>query len=142
MGYCYEGNKLCCDKCGAAGYVRKRPCPSGYCQAMALCKTCNAEIRKDGRWKGAHAHCSVASAKYKAERALEQHLLDEGRWLRKAAVGTDDGRVKVWFRNKDGEEKLGFMHPQVYKALGYQDAKTWEDYERLAEKLGCTVEAS
>ena len=105
MGYCYEvgvGGKrgrLCCDRCGNAGGVRKVACKYGWCQSNAICPTC----RKNGAVKEYHAWCDE-NCKESAERWAErqddeQRKLNDGQFVLRSAVGVGDGKVSAIFKN-------------------------------------------
>jgi hypothetical protein len=129
MGFCYEGRKLVCDVCSAAG-ARKRKCPFGYCSSLAVCKTCwNGPKFAKGAWKASHkAHgCDVKHAAYVAKEAEKAAMLAEGKLLRVAALGKGDGTVHVIFRGKDGE--VGYlMSKEAYDAFPLGAPVTPEDY--------------
>lgn len=137
MGYCYQDGKLCCDACGAVGGVRKRRCPYGWCSAPAICRSCwqNGEREK---CKSYHAelNCQDKSAQYAREKAEERALLNQGAWIRSAVVAEDGGRVKVWFRNKNGEELVQWMAPETYNALPLLKPYTPADYALHGEVWG------
>lgn len=131
MGYCYEGRKLVCDMCSTAG-ARKRRCPAdNYCPAPALCASCNAAVRKDGRWKDAHAGCYAASAAYKAKQAERARRLEDGEYLRTSASTlweTHPDVVEVCFRNLTGAEVKLYMTRETYRAIGLGEAASTLDF--------------
>lgn len=65
---------------------------------------------------------------YEEHKKAEQRLLDEGKFLRCSASTTDDGRVHVYFRNKDGKEMAYYMSKETYDSIPIGDNATPEDY--------------
>jgi len=119
MGYSYCQGQLCCDHCdnyGPEHKVRRRKCPANWCQPPALCAACYRTMRLDGTWDRGHATCPASAAEYRERNAREQALLDAGHAVCKAALGFHDGtgRVKVWFRYRDGREELWVMDTKTY----------------------------
>lgn len=105
MGYCYQGNRLCCDICGAAG-ARKNKCPVGWCQPIACCPSpkCKAGLAKH-RKDVCASSCKVRSAQFKAERQIESDMLAAGKAVRCSALGGANGMVHVLFRKADGTQE-------------------------------------
>lgn len=128
MGYCYEASgsgrgRLCCDRCGNAGGVRKRTCPYKmlgsthrsvdgrrhalpYCYPTALCSPCLTEI---GGSKVLHADCRGRAAERQAEADAEQARLDAGELLVGSAFGdwhdrVPTGMVGVLFFGENGDQ--------------------------------------
>ena len=146
MGYCYEHrtNRLCCDKCGNAGGVRKRACPCGYCPATALCQNCNKEVRVSGQWKEWHKNCQ-ASQDEMARRDLErQTLIQHGQYVRCSALNADDAshsdRVHVLFEGGQGWTPYNrgacvgrYMRHATYDAIPLLQNATIQDYERFGD---------
>lgn len=67
--------------------------------------------------------------------AREQEKKDRlanGEWLRCAAVGVDGYRdcVKVWFRNKDGDERIQHMSTATYHAFELLENVGLTQYEQ------------
>jgi len=137
MGFSYNARtgRLCCDGCPSFTGVRKRPCPSKYCPAIALCKEC---------WKGKPGKASKryhieARCKEKHE-AFAAHLAEEaarqatGEFIRSAALSQDDGSVKVWFRSATAE-KAFLMSPEGYESFGYDALVTPADYQAKGFEL-------
>lgn len=103
MGYCYDmSNRLCCDRCGQSGGVRKRTCkytvlgdsirtPGGtrhrmnYCYPPALCASCYKAM---GGLRGIHGDdCRDGAAKSTAEADAIEALLDAGELFVVSASG-------------------------------------------------------
>ena len=120
MGYCYaevDGRHvLCCDICGDHGGVRRVRCPYGYCQATAACPKCRKEHKTEFS-KARHADCKVRSAEFHARECEQQRLLDAGLAVRCSALSTDDGRVHVLFRYKEGRTIGLYMSNETYDAI-------------------------
>jgi hypothetical protein len=130
MGYCYQGGLLCCDVCGNTGGVRKKRCPHGWCQPVAVCPTCNQKPEFKAKWKTAHVACKTSSEKYAAEQAREQELLNQGKAVLCSALSTDDNRVHALFRFKDGTTVGRFMSHEAYAAIDHNNGPvTIESYE-------------
>ena len=136
MGYCYTllGKRVCdiCDREAPAGKkVIKVRCPFSWCQPYALCPDC----RKKHNWKDEkyHPHCQENAAESAKREAENQALLHQGKYLRTAAIGTDNGRVRVLFRNIEGQEKLYIMIKEVYDAFPLGQATTPGDYAAKGE---------
>ena len=64
----------------------------------------------------------------KREEAERNRILSEGKYLRCSAL-RHNGRVKVIFRNKDGEERAFWMAPRNYRGLRLGTPTTPEDYK-------------
>lgn len=139
MGYSYGRNEkgnyvLSCDSCGNIGGVLKRKCPHNYCPAPALCPSCWIERR--GELKAYHeTHCKAASERYAAQRQREKDLMENGEFIRCAALSHDD-RVKVIFRGKSAE-KAFFMSHETYDSIPLGETALVSNYE----KFGPCVEA-
>ena len=67
------------------------------------------------------------SARYKAEQAEREAILESGAWLRCAAVGVVAG-VKVWFKTGDGGRMEALMSHATYDAISIHTPSTLEDY--------------
>lgn len=116
MGFCYDmRNRLCCDLCGESGGVRRQKCPSGWCQAYAVCKACMPAYR--ARKADIHEGCAHSSANYHAQQAKRQALIDAGELVLASAVNTDDGMTKVWFKGANGIEVERVMTEAQYGQL-------------------------
>ena len=113
MGYSYQGNKLCCDLCSAAG-ARKVPCPSGYCPALAQCPTCRKDPVKQARVKDSHKDCARLHAEFEAEQAEKARKLAAGLYVLASALSVNDGTVHVLFRNAAGKYQGYYMAPELY----------------------------
>lgn len=113
MGFCYElrGSRrvLCCDNCGVAGGVRRRPCKYKvlgsslrtvdgqrhalpYCPAPALCTPC---FRALGGGKALHAQCEAPALEAQRDADAEQVVVDSGVPIRVAGFGTSHEDVPV-----------------------------------------------
>lgn len=57
-------------------------------------------------------------------------LLSSGAHLRSSAISEDDGRVRVTFRNKDGNERSYYMSSETYRAIGLSEDATPDDYRK------------
>ncbi len=119
MGYCYQGNKLCCDTCGAAG-ARKQKCPQNWCQPIACCGSPECKARVAAYRK---TTCATSCKKYHAEMvardAEEKARLDAGEWIRCAALSEQKPYhcVKVWFKNAAKGELIRYMTHEAYDAF-------------------------
>lgn len=135
MGYCYQAGRLCCDICGKAGGVRKLRCPHGYCPAVACC---DRDLCRDKLSAHRKTHCKTA-----CKRGHEEHVktqadhdakLAAGLFLRCAAVGINDGVVKVWFKGAGGAERVRYMAKATYGVfpIGWSIAAnvTEDDFKR------------
>ena len=90
MGFVYALGLLCCDFCDhnhltkpSIKWVKKIPCPYGYCQAWAVCDQCHSK----GKHKEAsmfvgselsfnHQGCKLRMDKERLENALELAVND------------------------------------------------------------------
>jgi hypothetical protein len=131
MGFCYEGRKLVCDLCSTAG-ARRRKCPAGYCQAIAVCPSCGKDPGFKAKWKGLHTNCEASHARYVAHEEEEKRMLSEGKFLRCSAstVEREGGPplVHVLFKGKDGNCVGYYMSPETYEAFTLGSHRTPEDY--------------
>lgn len=139
MGYCYEGRKLCCDNCGFAG-SRKYKCPYGYCQAVALCKTCKADPVVKMKVKKSHSNCEEGAKVWNRREQERRGLLMAGYFVRCSAFGPY-GTTRVWFEglNCAGQRDLRalYMSHDVYTSTGKAlDNLTVEDYMKRSLELG------
>jgi len=130
MGYVYQGRKLCCDICGAAGATKVR-CPFGYCPACAACANCKKTRKVDVFSREVHSECEVRAAEFRAEREHEAAVLASGKWVRKGALSIP-GAVKVWFVNGAGETLAVAMPSATYRAFPLGATVTLDDYEGSA----------
>ena len=78
------------------------------------------------------------SKDYAEDRAIEQKLLDEGKFLRCSARSKDTGiwgedTVVVAFRNKDRQELYRSMSKETYHAIPYGVSATIEDYSKFGK---------
>lgn len=133
MGFSYVGRRLACDMCGKAGGCRKVRCPFGSCPSVAVCPRCRKtrDVRLTKAYHRDHLGCERFAAHCAAEDAKREALLDAGKYLRVSAYGPT-GDVKVWFRNKAGDEKALLVPSAVYAAIKLGAPATIEDYEALA----------
>jgi hypothetical protein len=88
--------------------------------------------------KDAVAKSRQWSKDYAEAKAIEQKLLDEGKFLRCAAAGKDTGTwgedtVVVTFRNKDRQELYRSMSKETYHAIPYGVSATIEDYAKFGK---------
>ena len=131
MGYCYDvDGRLCCDVCSSSGGVRKHRCPFGYCPAIALCPKCKRE-HPEYLTKAYHrerGNCEEYHLRFVRENEARQRILDEGKYLRVSAL-RHNGRVKVIFRNKAGQERAFWMAPRNYGSRRLDKPTTPEDYK-------------
>lgn len=131
MGYSYDvDGLLCCDVCGDSGGVRKHRCPFGWCPAVALCQKCKRDHPEylSKAFHREHGNCEENMLRSKREEAERNRILSEGKYLRCSAL-RHNGRVKVIFRNKDGEERAFWMAPRNYRGLRLGTPTTPEDYK-------------
>jgi hypothetical protein len=72
MGYSYDraSGRLCCDRCGEDGGVRRRNCPAKYCPAWAICATCWKDGEVKSAWLAAHVDCPERMAEFEATRKV------------------------------------------------------------------------
>ena len=127
MGYSYTmSGALCCDICDASGGVRRVPCPSKWCQAVAMCKVCRDTKRLPADY---HANCAGSAARFRAEREQQAALLAAGEYVRCSALQVADGRVHVLFKNKDGKDIGYYMARETYHAIGICTPSTPADYQ-------------
>lgn len=151
MGYCYEAygsRRLCCDKCGQPGGVRKRKCPYTvlgdslrgarqalpYCYPPALCAACYAAL---GGLRGLHgASCAEGAAASQAEADAIEAALDAGESLSIAAWGdwepsVPTGMVGVAFSGRAGEIYRLMAeadYPNKRIALSAVTTQTWANH--------------
>ncbi len=127
-----NAGKICCDHC-PSGVGRKRPCPYGYCPSVYLCATCwknptikarNVAYHEEAGCQAKHAECVEREAKHAA-------LLASGQPVRSAAVGMDDGRVKVWFRVQGSADLVAYMAADVYRAFSLLQPVTLADFQAI-----------
>lgn len=131
MGFCYDAitKKLACDICGVANKVRKRKCPVGYCPSNALCPSCYAK-NKSKFTIAHHADCVAGMARQRAKDAHEAAVLASGVGVRCAALN-ENGRVKVWFRYKDGKTEVRYMSADTYNSIGLGEVAGIKDFEEF-----------
>lgn len=134
MGYSYDADGLlCCDVCGGSGGVRKHKCPFGYCPAVALCQKCKHEhpeyLTKE--YHREHGNCEEMSKEFERREAEKRSMMEQGKFLRVAALGHDGKGVKVIFRGLNAEERAYFMSRKTYRAIRLLDNVTVEDYKRI-----------
>lgn len=131
MGFCYEGRKLVCDNCSTAG-ARKHKCPFGYCSSCALCKECVKTVKASGKWKEIHKNCKANHEAFAAKEAEKVAIVEAGGFLRVAAMGTKDGKVRVLFRGKTGD--VGYtVEKTTYDAFPLGANVTPEDFAKVGE---------
>ena len=149
MGYSYGRSSsgryaLCCDHCGKVGAC-KRPCPHGYCLAVALCKECNAgEPGREYKRYHVENHCKEKHEACVAKRENEARLLAAGEFLLCARVYADFDDpartwVKHWFRGADGTERVRYARTTASDAIG-TDCVTLRDFEARAASFGPVLE--
>ncbi len=129
MGYCYQGNRLCCDVCGEAG-ARKYACPHGYCQAYAMCPKCHKDPKVMTAFKEMHVRnkCKELSAKFHAREAEKARMLAEGKAVRCSACSEEGHGIHVIFQRADGSTVGYYMSAETYHAIDYETHTTPEDY--------------
>lgn len=148
MGYCYSRTGgLACDKCGAAGGVRKRCCAYtvlcdslrgarqrlDYCPAPALCSAC---YKQAGGLRGVHGEaCRDGAAASQAKYDAIEARLDAGESFVIAGYGrgVPAGMAGVGFRSRAGDSwrliPEADYDPQAKPALSdYPDAQPWPDH--------------
>lgn len=132
MGYVYDARtgQLCCDSCGKHGGVRRVRCKYGYCQALALCADC----RKGDTLKQFRQHCEKnckeAAAEFAAREAEKEAALAAGHYVFCASVytkGSDQKRVDMTFRNRDGETLNLTVATEVREKFHWRDVTTYDD---------------
>lgn len=132
MGYSYTvaTGRLCCDSCDNDGGVRKIRCPYGYCPAPALCPPCKVK-HADALKAPAHASCRLRVEEMRAAEADTAAHIAAGRFVRSAALATDDDRVHVLFRGHGGQYVGRYMTHACYDAFPILSVRTIEDYAAL-----------
>jgi len=133
MGYCYQGRKLCCDACGKAG-ARKKKCPSGWCQPMAVCPECSKSRKVELKAYHVKNECAAKSAEFHARLAHEAALLAEGKALKCSAMNVGE-KVHVIFKLGNGSHEGRYMSAAVYDAVPYNVPATPEEYAKHGEVL-------
>lgn len=140
MGYSYDfHNRLCCDKCGHSGGVRKRTCPykvlgdslrtpggnrytMNYCYPPALCAACYKQL---GGLRGVHGDsCKEGAAKSQAEDDAIEAALDAGEMFVVSATGdwqedVPEGMVLVTFWSRYNPETR--TRPEVKRLVAKDD---------------------
>lgn len=132
MGYCTDNQgRLCCDICGAAGGVRRYPCPFGYCPQTAACPNCR-KLQNKRFCRAAHrAHgCERRHNEMMQRDAERKELIAAGRLVRCAAVQDGPG-VKVWFESKEGRDHLRWMSSETYQSFELLQNVTLEDFQAV-----------
>lgn len=129
MGYCYDlSHRLCCDRCGKAGGVRKRKCPHSYCPPPALCDDCYHAVKDE--LKAHHErHCKPAAAAYKVREDRRKALEAEGVPVRCSAMSHAKYGVHVIFRSGKGEVGY-YMNRETYDAIPLLEVATPDDYRK------------
>lgn len=118
-------------------------CPFGWCQRYYICPNCWAlpEI-KQAFSKTSHESCRVNSEKQAIKDAQKETMLNNGAWLRVAAMSTDKivNRVHVIFRNGKNEERGFIMKPETYRAHPIGENITLDDYMKIEPDMAeaCT----
>jgi hypothetical protein len=136
MGYCYSGGKLCCDVCGSTGNVRKIKCPFNWCQPIALCPACKATNKYHTKAVHISMGCDQREREFDERERRTKAILANGLPVRWSAMGTDDGRVHVIFRNKNFEVKEAYyMSKKTYDAIDLLEPATPEDYMKFESPL-------
>jgi len=136
MGFSYSQYGLCCDFCGASGkihQVRKINCPYAYCQAWACCASCKQKklhLASSCANKPHKDYCKLEAEKTRQRENEKQKLLNDGLFLRVAALSHGD-KVKVLFRNLKKEEIAVFMTHAEYDRIPLTANAKLEDYEIL-----------
>lgn len=135
MGYCYRAGKLCCDICGHPG-ARKNRCPSGYCQPVACCTrpACKEKLAHYRKTTCA-TECKRLHTEFMASEQEKQRRLDQGDFIRDAAVSMDKPFqcVKVWFRNGQGETLIRYMTRELYRSFSLDDHVSPEEFRIKGE---------
>lgn len=151
MGYCYErtihgGMRLCCDKCGKSGGVRKRTCPHKvdhrdgtkplpYCYPAALCSPCYAAEKKT-----LHATCAADAAQRQAEIDAHRARLEQGEWAVSSGWGSwadwvPEGWTGVIFRNINGDEQKWIVPADQYNPGSKRYLSDYPDAEEVVAVL-------
>lgn len=110
-----SSGRLCCDKCGQSGGVRRRTCPYkirtdslrsmygnrpvlNYCSPWALCSPCFKAL---GGLRGIHGdECRDGAARSQAEADAIEAGLDKGAMFVVSAIAMSGGMVEVTFWGK------------------------------------------
>jgi hypothetical protein len=141
MGYCTDSQgRLCCDICGDSGNARRQRCPHGYCPAIICCQSpeCKAKL-KQHRKEVCSTRCKEGHRRFVAVEADRVAKLIAGAYLRCSALNEAGYRdcVKVWFRNRDGQEQIRYMATDTYRAVGscleVEGNATPDDFARYGE---------
>jgi hypothetical protein len=85
-----------------------------------------------GKAKHIELGCEEGHRKCVERDALERALLGQGQWLRKAALGVDAEKAKVWFRNAGNEELCVLMPLDTYRAFPLLSPVTLLQFEQFA----------
>lgn len=146
MGYSYDkGGRLCCDRCGKAGGVRKRTCPHRvtypggaslpYCPARARCDDC---LRAEGGNAKLHAACAAPAAARTLEEARKAARLAAGDLECRTGWGSwhpavPAGWVGRRFVGTSGQESFFLIPDAVDDAAG---SYFLSDYREAARRAG------
>jgi hypothetical protein len=130
MGYCYQGNQLCCDRCGGVGGVRKVPCPFGYCPATALCPECKRKCPEvSSKASNRVGGCEKGHLEFVRREQEAKDMLGAGKLLRCSALSAGPDRVHVLFRDMNGATTGYYMSEATYRSHPLGTNVTPEMYE-------------
>ncbi len=129
---------LCCDVCGGYPAIKK-PCPSNWCQAIALCGTCRKSADIKHKWAHVwHSTCTASSARFRREESDRAAAESAGLPVIKAGVQLPNGRVFAWTSLGNFEVDRKIYHAGIEtkgKVLDISTARARFD-ERPAEVYG------
>ena len=112
--------------------MRRYKCPFHYCSAVILCDKCH---KAHPEYTSAAAHrekgCERNHREFMAKQAREERMLAEGKALRCSALSTDDNRVQVLFRKRDGSTLGYYMSHEAYDSFAWDFPATPEDYLKI-----------
>lgn len=122
------------DGCHRTGCTAHR-CPYGWCQRYYVCRACWAKPETKALFSksgGKHERCRVNSIEFHTQEAEAEALKAAGKFVRVAALSTEDDRVHVIFRGANGIEAGRYMTHKTYDAIPIGKNATIEDYENIA----------
>lgn len=150
MGYIRTAERrprLCCDRCGRAGDVRKRTCTQRvrnadgsvlpYCSPPALCPEC---YRALGQAKGVHGECRERAAASQERENKKIALIEKGEHLLRTAWGdwhenVPKGFLGALFEGKDGDVRVAMLEEDYAKRTDMEIATIEEFHRRGIETL-------
>lgn len=135
MGFSYSSNGLCCDFCGKSNpldNVKKIPCPYGWCQAWACCKSCHAKKLHLRSSSGGTVHkdtCKKLRQEYDAKHKTREELIKAKELVRKSATSQGD-QVRVTFEGIDCNV-VYLMSQKIYDSVPLDQVATVGTYTKI-----------